>query len=143
MKQLHLTTQAGISLIELVIFMTILGVIASGSILALQNVTKYASLPNFQLQAASLARSRMAIILQQRKQLGSAFFLTSSPATDPCSSGSPAICTELNTFATNHGLNATTTLAFNPAPSHILITVTISGQANYTLVNRVANYETF
>ncbi len=125
---------SGLSLIEMIVFILIVGIVATGTLMTANTVLTYQASPNQILQAAQLARARMAIILQTRRQEGF------NNTADVCASGSPpAACTELATFATTYGFTVNSTIG--GATEHQLITVSVSGNAIYDLVARVSNYE--
>lgn len=78
---------AGFTLIELVIFIVIIGIAVSGIFLAFSTALQQTPLVNPQTTANELASARMEIIIGQRRMNG---FTT---LTDPCVSSPPAVCT--------------------------------------------------
>lgn len=126
--------ERGYSIVEIVTFITIIGVVVSGTLLAIQQVLTHASLPNKQLQAQSLAKSRLAIIRFERDKTGF------SSLVDPCVA-SPSIpaCSELSTFATNAGLSTTSSLSASSSEKDF--TISVSGLADYIMQFKVFNYE--
>lgn len=125
----------GFSLIELIVFILIVGIIASGLMVSMQTVLRGSNTPAELLKANRLASARMVAILQQRDMLGVDAF------SDPCLGGSPpAACTAAINFATNNNLTVTSQISTVDA-QHKLITVTVNGAAYAELQARVANYE--
>ena len=120
---------AGQTLIELIVFIVVMGIVISGSMLALQTVLLNSAKPAQILTASQLADARMNLIIQQRRING---FLAVS---DPCSSGALAACAGLNTFATNNGyvVSSSISAAVNGV---ITATVTVNGTASANIVAR-------
>jgi len=116
--------QRGLSLIELVIFIVVMGIMASGALIAFKNVLLSNNSPGADLQAAQLADARMNILLISR--LTNGFPLVS----DPCVAGSPAACTALASYATTTGLTVGSSIgAASGGVQTVTITVTGNGQA--------------
>lgn len=127
-------TQQGVTLIELIVFITIIGLATTAVFTATTQVMRYGSLPNIQLQAAQLANARMAIILHDRQVNGF------TNVSDRCSSGSPPdACTPLSDYATSFGFTVTTQIQQTNVSKRI--TVTVTGSASYQLVSDVSDYE--
>lgn len=72
----------GLSLIELVAFIVILGLVVAGLVTALSTSLRNTATPRAINQALETAQSRMELVLGQRQRLGFTAFLTSY---DPCS----------------------------------------------------------
>ncbi len=108
--------EAGFSLIELVIFIVIIGIVVSSVFLAFSTSSQKSPFVNAQVTANLLAGARMDIILGQRRLVGFTSF------TDPCVSSPPAVCT---VPAGITGYTTTSTIS----------TLTIGGDSNYKSIN--------
>ncbi|MDP3704838.1 MAG: prepilin-type N-terminal cleavage/methylation domain-containing protein [Legionellaceae bacterium] len=119
----------GQTLIELTVFIVILGIVLTGILQALQTVLFYSGQPGHILTASQLADARMNIIIQQRRIQG----VTSM--SDPCLTGSLNACTSINGFATTNGYVVSSSIpaAVNGVRT---ATVTVSGTGNATLIAR-------
>lgn len=116
--------QHGLSLIEIVIFIVILGITLVSTLKMFKSVLIYNSRPGDLLMASQLADARMNLIILERRRptsLDSMF--------DPCSSGTLAVCTSLASFATSKGFTVTSSIpaAVNGVRT---ATVTVSGKAD-------------
>lgn len=87
---------AGQTLIELIVFIVVIGIVVAGSMRAFQTVLLNSSKPAYILTAGQLADARMNLIILQRHVTGF------TNLTDPCSSGSLAACADLIAFANAH-----------------------------------------
>lgn len=119
----------GQTLIELVIFIVIIGIILTALLQVFNTVLSYNSHPGRLLTASQLADARMNLVLQQRRIQGVASM------SDPCSSGSLNACTSINSFATTSGYVVSSSIppAVNGVRTAI---VTVSGAGNATLIER-------
>jgi len=119
----------GQTLIELIVFIVVIGIILASTIYAFKAVLIYSNRPGYLLTASQLADARMNIIIQQRRVNGF------SGINDPCSSGSLAACTALNTFASSNGytISSSVPAAVNGVQ---VVTVTVSGMGDATSVVR-------
>ncbi len=121
--------QQGISLIELVMFIVLIGIIVTGSFSAFDLILTDSSQPGRILAAGQLAKARMNLILQQRLVNGF------TNITDPCVSGSPAACSGLAAFASAHGFVVSSSI-----PAAVggvrTATVTVSGAGSATVIMR-------
>ena len=121
--------QDGFSLIEVIVFIVVLGVLMAGLVVAfsssLQNAPRAGSLDS----AAELAQQRMELILAQRRAAGFAAFA------DPCPG--PAICsppvgyTVTSSIVSGYGADPT---------NYKVISVNVSGISAITAIALVANY---
>jgi len=120
--------ESGFTLIELIVFIIIIGVIATGLFLAFNvSLEKQPDMQATEI-ANHLARQRMDIILGQRSMLGFSSYA------DPCPG--PAICNSVPGYAVSSSIqnNWGGNTAYN------IISVTVSGKANANLQTVVANY---
>lgn len=128
--------QKGFSLIELVIFIIVLGLIAQALLLGFNQAILYSGVPRALPEASFLANARMQIILMNRTLNGY------TSLSDPCTSTpSLDICTPLSTYATNYSLSVATPSISGSNPKTITVTVTGSGSAtvNMSIYNYANN----
>jgi hypothetical protein len=120
----------GVSLIELVIFIILLGIIAQ-VLIPLTYTLKFTYLLDRETRALEIAQKRMELILTARRIQGFASFV------DPCTVGSPpAVCT------VPAGYNVVTpTIAndWNGNTNFKVITVQVTGSGEATLRTLVGN----
>ena len=127
--------QKGISLIELIVFILVMGLIVTTILIGMDRVLTGVGIPRAVETASQLSLARMDIILAARESTGFESLV------DPCSSAAPPeVCTALSQFAQTEGININTTIA-NDGSNYKLITVAASGKASATLQSRVAHYE--
>lgn len=112
------------TLIEVIIFILVVGVMSTGALTVFTTVLKNSNRPNYLIKANLLASARMNLIIQQRMVNGYANI------NDPCSSGVLAVCTSLNT--TGYTVNS----SFVPDASGTTATVIVSGAGDSTLTMR-------
>jgi len=121
--------QSGFSLIELVIFIVVIGVVSVGLMMSFNEVLFTSTTPEKNDVATQLAIERMELILGQKRLVGFDGFI------DPCTSGSPpSICT----LPTGYNI-ATPTVTTTADPNFKDITVQVSGNGHATLITQVAN----
>lgn len=125
-----MANQRGISLIELIIFIMVMGIL-SAAILATFNVAG-SKAPNVDNQIAALdyGQLRMDLILGQKASQGFNSF------SDPCDVASPpAACS-------SPGYTVTSSIApqWNGDTNYKVITVTVSGKASATLESLVGDF---
>ena len=127
----------GFTLIELIIFIVVAGILATGLASVFSSAIRGAAEPGRQTQATQIAQERMELILAQKKGLGFAAFV--APAFDPCNLGPGPACTPPAGYS------------FTPAPTLVtgwggdltnyrVVTVTVAGPETVTLTAVVANY---
>lgn len=125
--------QQGFTLIEVVAFILVIGIIASGLLAGMNQALIRTTKPTSNVQASFLANARMQIILMNRELNG---YTTLS---DPCTTTPAlAICTPLSTYATskNFTVNTPTFTGSNPK----IIRISITGAGNATIYAYVYNY---
>ena len=125
----------GFSLIELVIFISVLGVVSVGTFAVIDNVLRLNGQPTQVLQAAALAKSRMEIVLLNRQN-------GYNTLSDPCEASSPPdACSELSTYASNRQFTVTSNITENTPNKTISIRVNGADNNPYSLSARVNNYD--
>lgn len=131
----------GFTLIELIIFIVVAGIMATGLAAVFSSAIRGAAEPGRQTQATQIAQERMELILAQRRRLT---FTTFVPANfDPCNPGPGPACpppagysfTPVPTLVTGWGGDPT-----NPT-NYKVVTVTVVGPETATLTAVVANYD--
>ncbi len=122
----------GFTLIELVTFIVIMGVLMSGVLIGVNQVLITAATPDGMTQATFLANARKEIITLKREVSGV------TALSDPCP-GAVALCSPLSTFASTNGFNPITPII--TGTSIKTITVQVSGRARATIVTQAANYD--
>lgn len=128
-------TQHGFSLIELIVFISVLGVISVGTFAVIDNVLRLNGQPTQVLQAAALARSRMEIVLLNRQN-------GYSTLSDPCEASSPPdACSALSTYASNSQFSVTSNISESAPTKTISISVNGTDNNPYSLRARVSNYD--
>ena len=131
--------EAGFSLIELVVFIVVVGILGTALFAAFSTALQQgASGPDLSTSAAQLAQERMELILAQKRVLGFAGFTAAT--FDPCTSSPPstqAVCT-----APPAGYTVSATLAdnWNGDTNYKVINVSVSGKSQESLIALVANY---
>ena len=119
----------GFSLIELIVFIVVLGVLAAGFVVAFSSPLRNSPEAGRLDLAAELAQQRMELILAQRRTVGFSGFA------DPCPG--PAVCTPptgytvTSSIVSGYGADAT---------NYKVITVNVSGMTAITATALVANY---
>lgn len=120
--------QTGFTLIELIIFIVIIGILATGIFATFNQVLVNAQNPEIVVKATQLAQGRMNLILGQFKNAG---FNTS----DPCGGGGPtSVCSLPSGFSAQSSITNISTDEKN-----ILVTVTGPQAISIKLQARVAN----
>ena len=101
----------GFSLIELIVFIVVVGVALTGVMMAFNTALQNTVSVTPQTIAVQLASSRMEIIIGQRRMVGYTSFI------DPCTG--PAVCPSVSGYTTTSSIN----------------TFTIGGDATYKLID--------
>jgi len=126
--------QSGFTIIELVIFITVIALVSLGIIITFENTMRlnYSQTPFF--KAAALARSRMEIIIfnRQNNYVG---------VSDPCSVSTSGICAALSSFATSENLTVLSTISESGANKTITVNVNLNNGNSYPLQTIVSDYE--
>ncbi len=121
--------EGGFSLIEVIVFIVVLGVLVAGLAVAFSSSLKNAPVAGSLDLAAELAQQRMELILAQRRAAGYAAFA------DPCPG--PAICTP----PTGYSVTSSIVAGYGTDPTNYkVITVNVSGTSAITATALVANY---
>ena len=119
----------GFSLIEVIVFIVILGVLAAGLVVAFSSPLRNSPEAGRLDLAAELAQQRMELILAQRRATGFGGF------TDPCPG--PAICTP----PTGYTVTSSIVAGYGGDPTNYkVVTVSVSGTSAITATALVANY---
>lgn len=122
----------GFTLIEVVIFIVIIGLLSTGVMLGFQEVLRGSVQPDHYNATLRLAQERMELILAQRYINGFASF------SNPCAVGSPpAACTLPSGYSV-----ASSSITTDADTNFKTITVTVTGPSSttMTLTARVANF---
>jgi prepilin-type N-terminal cleavage/methylation domain-containing protein len=121
----------GFTLVEIIIFIVIIGIITSALASAFQVTLGNQSSVSYQNKAVEISQQRMDIIMENKVSNGFSSF------SDPCTGGSPpAVCSTDN----NYTVASAITTGFNGDNNLKVITITVSGQANVVLTGMVGNY---
>ncbi len=120
---------SGFSLIELIVFIVILGVLAAGLVVAFGTSLTNAPVAGQLDAAAEIAQQRLELILAQRRAAGFAAFA------DPCPG--PSICTPPAGYAVTANIVAG---YGGDSANYKVVTVNVSGTSSLTAVVLVANY---
>lgn len=122
--------QRGMSLIELIMFIIVIGIMASTVFIAFNTVLSNSSRPGDILKATQLANARMQLILLQR------FSTTDfNTFTDPCASGTLAACQGLETYAAVEGFTVNSTITAVSGGVRTA-TITVTGNASSSVMMR-------
>ena len=130
--------QAGFTLIELIIFIVISGILAVGLAATFSTTMRGAAGSSQLTQATQLAQERMELILARRRAAGFAAM------NDPCNPGpGPALCTPPAGYTFTPLPTIAATVWGGDAVNYRLVTVTVVATAvaqTVTLTALVANY---
>ena len=130
--------QLGLTLIEILLFIVIVGIVAAGLLTAFNGALRNSSTPGQMLTAQLLAQERMEVIIGQRRVLGFGGFTSST--FDPCTatpSSNQPFCTS---FPSGYSVTATFSNNWGGDTNYKLITVDVSGPVQTTMQAIVANY---
>lgn len=124
--------QHGFTLIELILFIVIMGILSASILTALNQVLLTYAQPTKATIAMQLAKTRMELILAERKTTGFTSF------TDPCVGGSPpAVCTAPSGYTVTATIS---NLTLSSDPNFKQIDVNVSGDAIAILNSFVGEY---
>lgn len=122
---------AGFTLIEMIVFILIIGIAASAIFTSFQAVLQKSPTGNRQTTAIALAQERMDLVLAQRQLKGFTSF------SDPCNSGSPpAICTWPTGYTVSSDISP---LTISGDSNYKVITITVSGLGDAVLKTLVGS----
>ncbi len=125
----HPRQGSGFSLIEVVVFIVVLGVLVAGLVVAFGSQLQNSPVAGRLDSAAELAQQRMELILAQRRAMGFAAFA------DPCPG--PAICTPPSGYTVTSSIVA----GYGADPTNYkIVTVSVAGSSSITATALVANY---
>jgi len=133
-----LQRMAGLSLIELILFIMIIGLLAAGLLAGFNRVLTGTATLSPLNQSRWLAEERMELILPQRQQLGFAGFTATT--FDPCTSApasTQAVCT---TWPAGFNVSASLQNNWLGDTAYQVITVNVTGPVNTQLQALVADY---
>ncbi len=120
---------SGFTLIEVVVFIVVAGVLAAGLIVAMSSTVRGTSQAGQTDMAAEIAQTRLELILAQRRRVGFAAFA------DPCPG--PAACTA----PTGYAVTSSITAGWGGDPvNYKVVTVNVTGYFSTTATALVANY---
>lgn len=120
----------GFTLIEIIIFIVITGILATGLAAVFSTTMRGAAMPGQLTQATQIAQERMELILGQRRAVGFAAFTDPCPASPLCAPAPPGyFFTPPPTIVTG----------WNGNPNYKVITVTVTGPTNATLTALTSN----
>ena len=124
--------KAGFTLIELIVFIVIISIAAAILFPILMSLKYSGTLPD-QTVAQQLARSRMELILERRTILGF------QSINDPCNDATPPAsgCA----VPTDYAVSSSIAADWNGDTNYRIITVQVTGKAQATLTDVVANYD--
>ena len=118
---------SGETLIEVVIFIVVIGIMLSSIFVPLNTILYESNRPGEDLVASLLADAEMNLILHQRIISGFANI------SDPCAATSiptSSPCSQLKTFAQQHGYLITSTFSSGSGTQTATVTVTGKGNAH-------------
>ena len=135
----HITRrQSGYNLVELVIFIVIMGIIGTALFSGFNSALLGSSASELGADPMQLAQERMELILGQKRRLGFAAF--DNNTFDPCTStpaSTQAVCT---TIPAGYAVSAVLTPDWGGDTDYKVITVSVTGPGQATLTALVANY---
>ena len=132
---------AGFSLVELILFIIIISVLATGLLAGVNQSLSGSGTAQPLSLGMQLARERMELILPQRRQLGFAGFTNGPPATfDPCTSAPASTQPVCTTWPAGYTVSATLVENWLGDANYKVVTVSVSGPTTTQLQALVANY---
>ncbi|MBI5450594.1 MAG: type II secretion system protein [Gammaproteobacteria bacterium] len=122
----------GFTLIELIIFIMVVGILAIGLMQTFTNTLFGSSRPSQTLVATGLARERMELILgQRRKAMGLTTFTNAN--FDPCTSAPAATHSACTPIPSGYTVTSSYAATWSGSSNYRDITVTVSGKGDATL----------
>jgi prepilin-type N-terminal cleavage/methylation domain-containing protein len=132
-------SQTGFSLIELVVFITVVGILAAAISTAFSTALhQQGTTSDVGSSAVQLAQERMELILAQRRTQGFAAF--SSTTFDPCTAAIPSTQPVCTVIPTGYTVGATFTDNWSGDTNYKVVDVTVTGPSQASLTALVANY---
>jgi type II secretory pathway pseudopilin PulG len=127
-------TTSGFSLIEVVVFIVVIGVLAAGVVVTMGSSLRGSSQAAQTDTAAEIAQLRMELILAQRRVASVGF----AGLADPCVPGpGPAVCTP----PTGYAVTSSIVSGWGADPvNYKVVTVSVTGLFSTTATALVANY---
>jgi prepilin-type N-terminal cleavage/methylation domain-containing protein len=119
----------GFTLIELIIFIVVAGVLAAGLAAVFSTGMRGVAAPGQLTQATQIAQERMELMLGRRRAVGFATFA------DPCPGS--ALCTPV---PAGYTVNTNIATGWGGDPNFKVITVTVTGPSSAVFTALVANY---
>ena len=137
--QRHAGPQTGFSLIEVLAFIVIAGILGAALFTAFTTATRLqASASDIGAAAVQLAQERMELILGQRRTLGFAAFTATT--FDPCTAAVPSTQPVCTVIPAGYTVGATLADNWGGDTNYKVITVAVTGPSMATLTALVANY---
>lgn len=129
---------AGYSLIELVVFIVVLGILGTALFTGFSTALMTSAASPAGIDATHLAQQRMELILAQKRRLGFAGFVSTS--FDPCMSAPPSTQPVCTAIPAGYTVSSTLSANWGGNTNYKVITVTVTGKEQAALVALVANY---
>ncbi len=124
--------QAGVTLIELIVFIVIAALLATGLIAAFTSSMKDTPKSNEITQALQIAQERMELILAYKQSKGF------NALVDPCTLASPP--TQCTSFPSGYSVAVPAFTNWNGSSEFKVVTVNVTGTQAITLTAIVASY---
>lgn len=118
----------GFTLIEIIIFIVITGILATGLAAVFSTTMRGAAAPGQLTQATQIAQERMELILGQRRAVGFAAFTDPCPASPLCAPAPPG-----------YAVNVVIAPDWGGDINYRVITVTVTGPTGATLTALTSN----
>jgi type II secretory pathway pseudopilin PulG len=136
--RLQLTAMAGVSLIELIIFIIIIAIVTTGIMSGFSRMLQGTATAHELNEAAFLARQRLELILPQRQVLGFTGFTAAS--FDPCTSSPVSTQPPCTGIPSGYTVTSSLTDNWNGDMGYKVVTVTVSGNGDAQLQALIGNY---
>ena len=133
------SSQTGFSLIELVVFITVIGILAAAISTAFSTALRQqGNTSDVATSAVQLAQERMELILAQRRAQGFEAFTTTT--FDPCTWAVPSTQPVCTVIPAGYTVGATFTDNWSGDTNYKVVDVTVTGPTQASLTALVANY---